>query len=174
MQLAEPALPPAKTAAVPAAWLPMPKNAPSCSPVRLPDCPACLLTCCQALDLLGEGGTEQHGLALAGGGHVLTLHNAPAGTQVGSTDTAAHDPSAHRYTDQACCWRRLAPLTVCAARTPYECRHHGLPTAVQISNARLKLNPDLALLYKPCCPAPTVLLLDPDHQALPKTLCVLT
>lgn len=37
-----------------------------------------MLTCCQALDLLGECGTEQHGLALAGGGHVLTLHDAPA------------------------------------------------------------------------------------------------
>lgn len=43
-----------------------------------------VLTCCQALDLLGEGGTEQHGLALAGGGHVLPLHDAPAGQQQGA------------------------------------------------------------------------------------------
>lgn len=34
-------------------------------------------TCCQALDLLGEGGTEQHGLALASGRHVLALHDTP-------------------------------------------------------------------------------------------------
>jgi hypothetical protein len=33
----------------------------------------------QALNLLGEGGREQHGLALASGGHVLALNNAPAG-----------------------------------------------------------------------------------------------
>jgi hypothetical protein len=35
-------------------------------------------TCCQALDLLGERGTEQHRLALARGRHVLALHDAPA------------------------------------------------------------------------------------------------
>jgi hypothetical protein len=45
------------------------------------------LTCCQALDLLGEGGAEQHGLALAGGGHVLTLDNAPAGQQAARSAT---------------------------------------------------------------------------------------
>lgn len=41
------------------------------------------LTCCEALDLLGECGTEEHGLALAGGGHVLALNNAPFGGGAG-------------------------------------------------------------------------------------------
>lgn len=50
-----------------------------------------VLTCCQALYLLGEGGTEQHGLALAGGGHVLTLNNAPAGQKT-STQRVSGNP----------------------------------------------------------------------------------
>jgi hypothetical protein len=57
--------------------------------------------CSQALDLLGEGGREEHRLALAGGGHVLALNNAPAG-KIDTIDTVA---SEHYYKRSSIVWR---------------------------------------------------------------------
>ena len=72
--------------------------------------------CGQALDLLGEGGREEQGLALAGAGHVLLIHN-PAG-QVGRRDRWAGGGQGEQ-----CSWLGHAQCQLWGCRQAF--RHSG-------------------------------------------------